>query len=66
MLNIGVAKLNFVSSLITDVVLLLIMLVGLFRSHIRGGGAFALGRMLWNQVWWWRFSLAMLLRNSLT
>ena len=52
------------TSLATDVVLLLIMLIGLFRERIRGGGAFALGRMLWNQVRWLWFSLVVIV-NSL-
>ena len=55
-LNIEATKPNVVASLITDVVLLLIMLFGLFRSRLRGGGAFSLGSTLWNQVRWWQFS----------
>ena len=50
MLNFEATKPNVAISLITDVVLLLIMLTGLIRLRLRGGGAFALGRMLWNQV----------------
>lgn len=38
------------TTLITDVVLLLIMLVGLLRMRFDAGGAFALGRILWKQV----------------
>ena len=65
MLNFEATKLNVAISLITDVVLLLIMLAGLIRLRLRGGGALGLGRMLWNQVRWWPFLLALLLRNSL-
>ena len=56
--NFEATKPNVVTALITDVVLLLIMLIGLIRSRLRGGGVFALGRMLWKQVRWWLFSLA--------
>jgi hypothetical protein len=44
-------------SLIADVVLLLIMLVGLFRLPLGAGEAFGLGRVPRNQVRWFRFSL---------
>jgi hypothetical protein len=36
---------------ITDIVLLLIMLVGLVRLRCNGRGAFGLGQLLWQQVW---------------
>ena len=52
MLNFEVTKPNVVASLITDVALLLVMLIGLFRLRLGASGAFALGRMLWNQVRW--------------
>jgi hypothetical protein len=51
---------NIVVSLVSDVTLLLIMLVGLLRLRLRMG-AFGLGRILWNQVQWWRFLLAVIL-----
>ena len=37
------------------------MLVGLFRLRLESGefGKFGLGRILWNQVRWWRFLLAL-------
>jgi hypothetical protein len=35
---------------VTDIVLLGIMLVGLFRLDCHQRGAFATGRFLWNQV----------------
>ncbi len=41
------------SSLVADVVLLLIMLIGLLRLLIGSGAAFGLGRVLWKQVRWW-------------
>jgi hypothetical protein len=44
-------------SLIADVVLLLIMLVGLLRLSLGAGDAFGLERVLWKQVRWLRFSL---------
>ena len=64
MQNIEATKPNVATSLATDVVLLLIMLIGLFRERLRGGGAFALGRTLWNQVRWLWFSLVVIV-NSL-
>ena len=38
-----------IAVLITDVILLLIVLIGLLRLH-GSGGSFALGRLLWKQV----------------
>ncbi|KAI0277121.1 hypothetical protein BGY98DRAFT_981948 [Russula aff. rugulosa BPL654] len=43
-------KPSIVVTLITDVVLLLIVLIGLLRLFHDGGGSFALGRLLWKQV----------------
>ena len=40
----------------TDLFLLAIMLVGLFRLRCRGTSSFALGRLLWKQVRWCQFS----------
>jgi hypothetical protein len=53
-------KINLIVEIASDVVLLLIMLVGLLRLRleIRELG---LGRILWNQVRWWRFLLAVIL-----
>jgi hypothetical protein len=34
------------------------MLFGLLRMRLKAGGAFVLGRVLWKQVRWWQFSLA--------
>jgi len=36
--------------LVTDISLLFIMLVGLFRLRRRGGGTFPLAQVLWRQV----------------
>jgi hypothetical protein len=58
LLNAATSKPNIISSLVTDVILLLIMLVGLLRLRFEKGGAFGVGRMLWNQVRWWQFLLA--------
>jgi fumarate reductase subunit D len=49
-LNIGNAKTTVVASFITDIILLVIMLVGLFRLEFHRKGAMATGRFLWNQV----------------
>jgi hypothetical protein len=39
-----------VAMLATDIILLLVMLVGLFRLHRRLGGKFGLAQVLWRQV----------------
>jgi len=36
--------------LVTDIALLLIMLVGLLRLRLHGGGTFGLAQLLWRQV----------------
>jgi hypothetical protein len=61
LINPEITKPSIISSLVTDVVLLLIMLMGLLHSRMRKGGAFGVGRMLWNQVRWWQFLLAVIL-----
>ncbi|KAI0287045.1 hypothetical protein BC826DRAFT_76281 [Russula brevipes] len=51
--NVGISKLSTISTLVTDIVLLLIMLVGLLRLRVQGAGMFSLGQLLWKQgiVW---------------
>jgi hypothetical protein len=49
-LNTETSKLNTIVSLVTDLVLLLIMLVGMIRLRRYGGGTFGLGQLMWNQV----------------
>jgi len=44
----------------TDIVLLLIMLVGLLRLRCRGGATFGLTNLLWKQVWC-QFSLIVII-----
>jgi hypothetical protein len=61
LLNAETSKPNIISSLVTDVVLLLIMLMGLLRSRIGSTGAYGVGRILRNQVRWWQFLLAVIL-----
>jgi hypothetical protein len=43
-------KLAVVTMLAIDIVLVFIMFLGLLRLRRRGGGMFALGRLLWKQV----------------
>jgi hypothetical protein len=50
-LNTEENKANIIVTLITDIALLIMVLVGLLRLH-GGGGSFALGRLLWKQVGW--------------
>jgi hypothetical protein len=62
LLNAETSKSNIISSLVTDIALLLIMLMGLLRSRIgSAGGAYGVGRVLRNQVRWWQFLLAVIL-----
>ncbi|KAI9455867.1 hypothetical protein F5148DRAFT_1369800 [Russula earlei] len=48
--NMESSKLNIIATLITDIGLLLIMLIGLLRIRRYGGVTFGLGRLLWRQV----------------
>jgi hypothetical protein len=59
-LNTEENKPNFIVTLTTDMVLLLVMLIGLFRL-LRGSGSFALGYLLWKQVGWGRFLFVVVL-----
>ena len=43
-------KIALISMLTTDLSLVFIMFLGLFRLYGRGGGMFGLGRLLWKQV----------------
>ncbi|KAH9964976.1 hypothetical protein BC827DRAFT_903817 [Russula dissimulans] len=43
-------KLAITAMPITDIALLLIMLIGLLRIGLRGGGKFSVGRLLWKQT----------------
>ena len=63
--NVGTNRLSAIAILFTDVVLLIIMLIGLLRMRLESGGALRFGRILWNQVRWWQFALAATLPNSL-
>ena len=60
MTNMDSNKINIILSLASDVILLLIMLVGLLRMRIEIR-EFGLARVLWNQVRWCRFLLAVIL-----
>ena len=63
--NVGADRLSIISILFTDVVLLLIMLIGLLRMRLESGGTLRFGRILWNQVRSWQCALAAILPNSL-
>jgi len=56
MTNIHSTKLNMITTLITDIALLLIMLIGLFRRGFNEPGVFEMGRLMWRQVCCPRFS----------
>ena len=49
-LNSDTNKPNIIVGFISDLVLLLIMLVGLIRLRNDGGGKFGMGLFLWKQV----------------
>jgi len=59
-LNTEEIKHNIILILITDIVLLLMVLIGLLRLH-DSGGSFALGRLLWKQVESERFLFTVIL-----
>jgi len=48
-------KIALISMLATDLTLVFIMFLGLFRLRGRGGGMFGLGLLLWKQVRWCQF-----------
>ena len=54
-LNIQSAKLNILITLVADILLLLIMLIGLLRLRCHEHGAFSTGRLLWKQGLIWLF-----------
>ena len=58
--NLHIFELNAFATLATDVILLLIMFFGLLRQGFHERGAFGIGRLLWKQVGYWCFSLAMM------
>jgi hypothetical protein len=55
--NSDIAKLNFVVTLATDIILFLMMLAGLLYLRLEGGGTLSLGDFLWKQVGGDRFPL---------
>jgi hypothetical protein len=48
-------KTALIIMLTTDLALVFIMFLGLFRLRSRGGGMFGLGLLLWKQVRWYQF-----------
>jgi len=52
-LNTEISKANIVTTLCTDIILLVIMLVGLFRLRLQVSNPSSLGRLLWTQgiIW---------------
>ncbi len=57
--NLHISELNILVALATDIILLLIVFFGLLRLGFHERSAFGLGRLLWKQVRYWRFLLAM-------
>jgi len=50
LLNLETNKPAVISTLATNVALLLMMMIGLLRMHLEVDSVFALGRVLWEQV----------------
>jgi len=48
--NVHTTKLNIISILTTDIVLLLTMLIGLLRLGFHESGVYGLGKLMWKQV----------------
>jgi hypothetical protein len=55
--NVQKSKHPVIANLVSDIILLLIMLVGLLRMRIHGAGTLHMGRFLWKQVRWWLRSM---------
>ncbi|KAH9954863.1 hypothetical protein BC827DRAFT_1272185 [Russula dissimulans] len=53
--NTTASELNIIVSLITDTLLLIIMLIGLFRWRLEEGNTSSFGRLLWTQGIIWLF-----------
>jgi len=53
--DIHSTKLNMITTLITDIALLLIMLIGLLRLGFNEPGVYGLGRLMWKQGLIWLF-----------
>jgi len=54
-LDIHSTKLNTITTLVTDIALLLIMLIGLLRLGFHEPGVYGLGRLMWRQGIVWLF-----------
>jgi hypothetical protein len=59
--NFHMSELNILVTLVSDIILVLIMFFGLLRLGFHERGVFGLGRLLWKQVRYWCFSLAVAL-----
>ena len=55
-----ISELNIFVTLATDIILLLIMIFGLLRLGFHERDAFGMGRLLWKQVRYWCFLLAVM------
>ena len=49
----NITQLLFLITLVTDLILLFLMFMGLFRLGFHERGVFGLGRLLWKQVGHW-------------
>ncbi len=54
----------YITLLVNDIFLLLVMLAGLLRIRFSAGGSFYLSRLLWKQVGHCRFLLAVMLLSN--
>jgi hypothetical protein len=48
--NSDITKFNVIVTFVSDITLLIVMLAGLLRLRMGGGGMLDLGRFLWKQV----------------
>jgi hypothetical protein len=58
--NPRVGKLNALASFTTDIILLVVMFFGLFRLRFYKSNALGMGRLLWRQVGYGFFFLAVM------
>ena len=59
--NWNISKLNYLVTLTTDTILVLLMFFGLLRLGFHERDVFGLGRLLWKQVRYWCFSQAVVI-----
>ena len=64
LLNLSVTKPNTLVTLASNIILLVIMLIGLLSNHLYDSNAYSIGRLLWKQVRRHRVMLSGVLHRS--